>query len=318
MTLIIPLAALDASASKEVPIATAEQKAGKPKVVATFSVLGDLLSNIAGDKIEVVTLVGPDSDTHVYEPKPSDVAKIANAVAIFEIGVGLEHWLDKLYQSSSSKAKRHVVTSGLTLLDGSDDEPEKKDAKKDKDKAKAKEEDKDPHVWHDVKNAMHMVRQMRDQLMKVDPANASFYQTKTLAYLLKLEELDTWVFSQVATVPRARRKLVTNHDTFNYFAKRYGFDIVGDALGSTSTEGAEPSPKDIVKLIRKIKDAKVPVIFAENIESNKLIKRLATEAGVRLGPELFTDALGKAGSPGETYEKMVRYNVTAIVTELSK
>jgi len=310
--LFVPLAVLDGGTSKPAASAEVEQGSGKPKVVATFSVLGDLVSNVAGDKVELVTLVGPDSDTHVYDPKPSDVAKIANAAAIFEIGIGLEHWLDKLYKSSSSKAQRLVVSKGLTLLEGSDDEPDKKDGKK------AKEEDKDPHVWHDVKNTMHMVRQIRDHLVKVDPSNAAYYQDRAFGYLLKLEELDLWVFQQVATVPRARRKLVTNHDTFNYFAKRYGFEIVGDALGSTSTEGAEPSPKDIAKLIIKIKAAKVPVIFAENIESNKLITRLAKESGVRVGPELFTDALGKAGSPGETFEKMVRYNVTAIVTELTK
>jgi zinc/manganese transport system substrate-binding protein len=312
VTLILSgaIAAFDRSPSQPAAAARAEQ--GKPKVVATFSVLGDLISNVAGDKIELVTLVGPDSDTHVYEPKPRDAVAIANAVAIFEIGIGLEHWLDKLYKSSSSKAQRLVVSKGLTLLEGSDDENDKKDVKK------AKEEDKDPHVWHDVKNTIHMVERIRDHLVKVDPANAAYYQSRAFEYSLKLRELDLWVFQQVADVPRARRKLVTNHDTFNYFAKRYGFEIVGDALGSTSTEGAEPSPKEIAKLIAKIKAAKVPVIFAENIESNKLIKRLAKEAGVRVGPELFTDALGKAGSQGETFEKMVRYNVTAIVTELSK
>ena len=126
------------------------------------------------------------------------------------------------------------------------------------------------------------------------------------------------MFQQVADVPKARRKLVTNHDTFNYFAKRYGFEIVGNALGSASTEGAEPSAKEMAKLVTKIKATKVPVIFAENIDNNKLIKQLARAAGVRVGPELFTDALGKAGSEGETFVKMVRYNVTTMVTELSK
>jgi zinc/manganese transport system substrate-binding protein len=288
------------------------QPPARPKVVATFSVLGDLVHNVAGDKVELVTLVGPDSDTHVYEPKPRDAAAIADAAAIFEIGIGLEHWLDKLYKSSSSKAQRVVVSKGLRLLFGSDDENDTKDGKK------GQFEDRDPHIWHDVKNAIHMVELIRDHLVKVDPANAAYYRNSAFEYSLKLRELDLWVLQQTADLPRERRKLVTNHDTFNYFAKRYGFEIVGDALGSTTTEGAEPSPREIAKLIAKIKAARVPVIFAENIESNKLIKRLAQEAGVRLGPELFTDALGKAGSPGETFEKMVRYNVTAIVTELTK
>jgi zinc/manganese transport system substrate-binding protein len=288
------------------------QPPAKPKVVATFSVLGDLVQNVAGDRVELVTLVGPDSDTHVYEPKPRDAAAVADAGTIFENGAGLEHWLDKLFKSSSSKAQRVVVSKGLRLLFGADEDNDPKDAKK------GPLDDRDPHVWHDVKNAIHMVELIRDQLIKVDPANASFYRSRAFDYSLKLRDLDVWVLQQTADVPRERRKLVTNHDTFGYFAKRYGFEIIGDALGSTTTEGAEPSPRELAGLIAKIKAARVPVIFAENIESNKLIKRLAEEARVRLGPELFSDALGKAGSPGDTFEKMVRYNVTAIVTEMTK
>ncbi len=312
LVLIAPFALLDGSISKPAMSAKETQGADKLKVVATFSVLGDLVSNIAGDKVELTTLVGPDSDTHVYEPKPRDAAAIAKAAAIFEVGIGLEHWLDKLYKSSSSKAQRCVVSKGLTLIEDTDDDHDKKDDKK------AKEDDKDPHVWHDVKNTMHLVRKIRDHLAAVDPKNAAHYQTNSIGYLLTLEKLDVWVFEQVAGVPKVRRKLVTNHDTFNYFAQRYGFEIIGDALGSTSTEGAEPSPKAMAKLVQKIKAARVPVIFAENIESNKLITRLAKEAGVRVGPELYTDALGKAGSPGETFEKMMRFNVNAIVDELTK
>jgi zinc/manganese transport system substrate-binding protein len=288
------------------------QPPARPKVVATFSILGDLVHNVAGDKVELVTLVGPDSDAHVYEPKPQDTAAIADAAAIFEIGIGLEQWLDKLYKSSSSKAQRVVVSKGLKLLFGSDDENDTKDVKK------GPVEDRDPHIWHDVKNTIHMVDLIRDHLATVDPANATYYRNRAFDYALRLRELDVWVLQQTADVPRERRRLVTNHDTFGYFAKRYGFEIVADALGPTSTEGAQPSPRDIAKLIAKIKAARVPVVFAENIDTNKLVKRLAEEAGVRLGPELFADALGKAGSPGETFEKMVRYNVTAIVTELTK
>jgi zinc/manganese transport system substrate-binding protein len=312
LALFVPLTVLQGSASEPATTAKVEQGSGKLKVVATFSVLGDLVKNVAGDKVELVTLVGPDVDAHVYEPKPSDAAPIADAAVIFEVGIGLDHWLDKLYKSSSSKAQRFVVSKGLTLLEGPEDEKDKKDPKK------AKEENKDPHIWHDVKNSIHMVRQVRDHLAKVDPNNAKYYQSSSLGYVLKLEELDNWVFQQVASVPKARRKLVTNYDTFNYFAKRYGFDIIDDALGSTITEKSEPSPKELAKLVEKIKAAKVPVVFAENFETNKLIKQLAKDAGVRLAPELYSDALGKADSPGGTFDKMIRHNVTTIVTELSK
>jgi zinc/manganese transport system substrate-binding protein len=288
-------------------------QSGRPKVVATFSVLGDFVQNVAGDKVELVTLVGPDGDAHTFNPAPADGAAIANANAIFEIGVGFEPWLDGMFKSSNSKATRFTVSKGLTLLQGQDEDKGKKDQK-----AKHDTEDKDPHIWHDVQNAKHMVVVIRDGLVQIDSANADHYKSKAAAYLKQLEDLDGWIKSQVATVPPKNRKLVTNHDTFGYFAKRYGFEILGDALGSVSTEAGDPSAQDFTKLCEAIKAAQVPAIFAENVQNSKLMERLAKETGVRLAPPLYSDALGKAGSAGETYEKMMRYNVTTIVTQLKQ
>jgi zinc/manganese transport system substrate-binding protein len=289
----------------------AGRSSGKLQVVATFSVLGDLVKNVAGDAAEVVTLVGPDGDTHTFEPTPQDGVAIADADVLFENGVGLEPWLDKMYASSRSKAPRVVVTKGLELREG---ECHHSPAEKEK----PHEHEDDPHVWHDVLNAVHMVQVIRDRVAEIDPAHADQYKANAAAYLERLNGLHRWVEETVSTLPKDRRKLVTSHDTFGYFAERYGFKLVESALGSVSTEAADPSAADFAKLVGTIKAAKVHAIFAENVHNPKLMERLAREAGVTMAPPLYTDALGQPGSSGDTYEKMVRHNVTTIVSALKQ
>ena len=284
------------------------RRPGKVRVVATYSVLGDLVKNVAGDSADVVTLVGPDGDAHTFEPTPKDGISLAEADLIFENGVGFETWLDKLHSSSKSKARRVVVTEGLQLREG--------EVEHDHKEGTVHEHEHDPHVWHDVRNAIHMVGVIRDRLAEADPPNADKYKANAAAYLDRLTALDAWVVGKVATLPKEKRKLVTSHDTFGYFAERHGFEVVGTVLASVSTEASDPSPVTFAKLVESVKAARVPAIFAENVHNPKLIERLATEAGVKLAPPLFTDALGKTGSEGDTYEKMVRHNVTTIVDAL--
>jgi zinc/manganese transport system substrate-binding protein len=287
---------------------------GKPRVVATFSILGDVVRNVAGDDVELVTLVGPDGDAHNFEPGPTDVATLGRADLIFENGIEFEAWLDKLHASSQSKARRVVVTRGLKLIEADEKDGHHTKATDKHDHHEHGEHD--PHVWSDVKNTMHMVGIIRDALVEQDAAHAEKYKANATAYLDRLKELDGWVETQVATIPAANRKLVTNHDTFGYFARRYGFKIVGNALGSFSTEGGDPSAGQMAKLIEAIKRENVPAIFAENVQNPKVVERLANDAGVKLAPPLFTDALGKPGTDGDTYVKMVRHNVTVIVSNL--
>jgi len=279
------------------------------RVIATYSILGDLVKNVAGDSTEVVVLVGPDGDAHTFDPTPQDGIALAEAGVVFENGGGFETWLDKLYSSSGSKAQRFVVTTGLKLREGEGHKPGEEIEPGHK-------HEEDPHVWHDVKNAIHMVGIIRDRLVETDAAHAEQYRSNAAAYLAKLETLDKWVVGQVATLPAERRKLVTSHDTFGYFAQRYGFQIVGSALESVSTEASDPSAAVFAKLVDTIKAAKVPAIFAENIHNPKLMERLAKEAGVRLAPPLDTDALTKPGEVGDSYESMVRHNVTTMVGAL--
>jgi zinc/manganese transport system substrate-binding protein len=291
-------------------------RSGKVKTVATFSVVGDLVHNVAGDQVDLVTLVGPDADAHTFEPAPADGVAVANADVLFENGAGIESWLDRLYSSSRSKARRVVLSLGLKLMKAEEDEhkPDTKAATKES----GAHEELDPHVWHDVRNVMHMVEVARDQLAEIDPAHAAQYKANATTYLKQLNDLDAWVVQTVATLPESERKLVTSHDTFGYFARRYSFTVLGSGLESVSTEASDPSAADFAKLVDAIKAAKVPAIFAENVQNPKLMKRLAKEAGVRLAPPLYTDALGKPGSTGDTYLKMMRYNVTTIVDQLKR
>ncbi len=299
----------------------------KLNVVATFSILADLVQNVAGDKVELVTLVDRDTDAHEYEPSPSDAAKLANAQVIFENGLMFETWLDRLYESSGSTARRVVVTEGITprpFEHGEEEHAHEHGDEKEGEHAKEGEHSHekegehehgefDPHAWQDVRNVIEMVRNIAQALSELDPANAEFYEANAQAYIAKLEALDEEIVSQVEQIPEARRLLVTSHETLGYFADRYGFKLVGTVLG---TMGSEPSAQDIAKLVEEIKAQGAKAIFVENVTNPKLVERVAQEAGVAIGPRLFTDALGAPGSPGATYIEMMRYNVQAIVQAL--
>lgn len=276
---------------------------GSPiRVVATFSIVGDLVRNVGGGAIELTTLVGPDADVHEFEPSPADSARIVDAALIFENGLDLEPWLDDLYPASRSGARRVVVSEGVTArkVEGGGDEGF----------------EFDPHVWFDVANAITMVGTIRDALVAANPANADLYRANADAYLAQLRDLDRFVQEQVRQLPEDRRKLVTSHDTFEYFAARYGFEIVGTALDTFASAASEPSAGEIAALVRDIRASGVPAIFAENTTNPGLMERVAREAGVQLAPGLYTDALGRAGSDGDTYVRMIRYDTTTIVGAL--
>jgi ABC-type Zn uptake system ZnuABC Zn-binding protein ZnuA len=271
-------------------------------VVATFSILGDLVKTVAGDNIDLHVLVGPNGDTHTFEPIPADGVALAQASIIFENGLGFESWLDKLYAASGSKAKRVVVTAGV--------QPGKISIG---DQAGAT----DPHAWQDVTFTMKMVSTIQAALAAQDPPHAALYQTNAAAYLAQLQGLDAYIQQQASSLPAVRRKLVTNHDALGYFAKRYGFQVIGDVLGSVSTEASQPSAAELAQLSDEIKSAGVPAIFTENIENSAVISQVAHEAGVAVAPALYTDALGQPGSTGDTYVKMMRYNIDTIVAALA-
>jgi ABC-type Zn uptake system ZnuABC Zn-binding protein ZnuA len=271
--------------------------------VATFSILGDLVQNVGGTDTQLHTLVGPDGDSHAYIPLPNDAVALAEADLVFENGLGFETWLDQLYESAASQAQRVVVTTDIApgQINVGEEAGET-----------------DPHVWQDVTYAMTMVNTIRDSLVAADSTNAADYQANATAYLAQLQRLDDDIKERVATLPADDRKLVTNHDALGYFAARYGFEVVGTAFGSISTEGGGPSASDMAALIEEVKSAGVPTIFTENIENSDVINQVALEAGVKVGEPLYTDALGAPGTEGETYLKMMRHNLQAIVAGLQR
>ncbi len=281
------------------------------KIVVPFSILGYLVKNVVGEEVEVMTSVGPDGYPHTFEPTPQDGVAIACADVIFENGVGLETWLSEIVASTQSRARHIVVTKGLKLRRGKRHHDSTK-----KSEPHTHEDDEDPHVWHDVHNVIHMVSVIRDAMIEINPTHAKRYEVNAAAYLNCLQKMHQWVDAEVAKLPKDRRKLVTNHDTFGYFADRYGFEIVCSAMASLSTKASEPSAGEFSKLVMSIRSTRVPAVIAQNIHNTRLMGQLAREAGVKLAPSLYTNALGPPNSPGHTYEKMIRHNVTTIVRAL--
>ncbi len=279
----------------------------KPKVVATISIIGDWAEVVGGNDVDLTTLVGPDGDPHEYEPVPADSIALGRADVVLENGFGLEHWLDKLYASANAAGTRVVITNGIDVRhvpEGEGDRPNDKD------------DDRDPHAWQSVANAEVMVGNIRDALVKVDPAHAAGYTSRAAAYTRQLDALDRYAKQQVQSIRANRRKLVTSHDAFGYFGKRYGLDISRSALESVTTEAADPSAQQIAKVVDEIKSSGVPVIFLENIQNPKLIDQIASEAHVKVGPPLYSDALGRPGTDGDTYLTMMRYNVDTLAKAL--
>jgi zinc/manganese transport system substrate-binding protein len=263
-------------------------------VVASFSIIGDFVRNVGGDSVRVTTLVGPDGDVHVYTPAPADAKKIADAKLVIVNGLGLEGWLARLVQSSGSKAPVIAATKGIMPLRlGSQ---------------------ADPHAWQSVANAKIYVANICDALVAADPAHADAFRANAERYAAQLDELDREVRSAVAGIPPERRKVISTHDAFGYFAAAYGIDFIAPLGVSTETE---PSAREIAAIIRQVKADKIPAVFLENISDPRLVSRIAAETGARLGGTLFSDALTGEKGDAPTYIDMVRHNIKALTTALA-
>ncbi|MGC4104733.1 MAG: zinc ABC transporter substrate-binding protein [Thermomicrobiales bacterium] len=303
-------AALLAIAGAGASLPTAAQGT-KLKVVATFSVLEDWLRNIGGDAIDLSTIVPAGGDTHSFDPTPEQVAAIADANLIFEIGLGFETWLDDMVSASGTSATRVVVSEGITVRtltegEGHDHEHEEEHEGDGHDHG-----DTDPHIWGNVQNSITACGTIATALGNGDLDMRATFQRAHDAYVGQLGKLDTWVKEQIGAVPADERRIVTSHDALGYYTDAYGIEIVGTILG-LSTEEAEPSAQQIAELVDEIKSANVKAIFPENIENPQLLEAIANEAGVKVGATLYTDALGEPGSNGDTYIKMITWNTTAL------
>jgi zinc/manganese transport system substrate-binding protein len=263
-------------------------------VVASFSILGDFVRNVGGDRVSVTTLVGPDSDVHVYTPAPADAQKVAEAKLLVINGLGLEGWLPRLVQSAGSKAVTVTATDGITPLRIGGVA--------------------DPHAWQSVANARIYATNIRNALVAIDPAGAAVYRANTEAYLSKLDALDREVREAIAQIPPTRRKVISTHNAFGYFAAAYGIDFIAP-LG-VSTE-SEPSARDIAGIITQVRAAKIPAVFLENISDPRLIQRIAAETGARIGGTLYSDSLTDEKGDAPTYIELVRHNIKALTRALA-
>lgn len=276
-----------------------ETSSGRLSVVATTTQLGDFARNVAGDRATVTQLLPANADPHEYEPTPDDVAAVGAADLVVENGIGLDDWLDDVIRNAGGDATRVAVTTGIALRPGDDEEPAG-----------------DPHVWLDPRNATTMVRAIETALTTADPEGREIYRANADAYVAQIAALDTELQGRLAAIPAARRKIVTDHDAFGYFAARYGITVVGTVLPSLST-AAEPSAKDLAALTGTIRREGVRVVFSEASIDQRLQATLADEAGIRLGDPLYGDALGPADSPAGTYLGMMRSNMDAIIAGIS-
>jgi len=295
-SLLIVFFALVTAASFNISAAPAQDK--KIPVVATFSILSDLVKNVGGDRIEITTLVGPNSDTHVYAPTPADAKKVAGAKVVFVNGLGYEGWMTRLVKASGSKAPSVVASKGV--------------------KSRKMEEEgrqvTDPHAWQSIGNAKIYVTNIRDGLIAADPASKSAYEANASAYLAKLDALETEVKDAISKIPADRRRLITSHDAFGYFGAAYGLEVI--APEGVSTE-SEASAQDVAKIIRQIKSEHIPAVFMENITDHRLLDQIARETNAKIGGELYTDALSGPDGPAPTYLDMFRHNVGALTEALS-
>jgi zinc/manganese transport system substrate-binding protein len=274
------------------------QTEDKVPVVATFSILADLVKNVGGERVDVAALVGPNGDAHVYQPSPADAKQLGAARLIIINGFKFEGWIDRLISASKTKAKVVVATKGIT--------PRERD--------KAEHEGIDPHAWQAIANAKIYVANIRDGLAEVDPAGTDTYAANAKAYLAKLDSLENEVKAAIDRIPEQNRRIITTHDAFGYFGAAYGFRFI--APQGISTE-AEPSARDIAKIIQQIRAEKVPAVFLENISDPRSIKRIAAETGVKIGGALFSDALSAQDGPAGTYIEMMHNNIRELSAALA-
>ena len=274
------------------------QAQAKLKVVATFSILGDLTRQVGGDRVDVANLVGPNGDAHVFSPSPADARTVAVAKLVVTNGLGLEGWMTRLVKASGAKAPIVVASKGIASR-------------------KMEEDGKmetDPHAWQSVANAKVYVGNIRDGLIAADPAGKDAYTANAAAYLAKLAALETEVKAAVAAIPADRRRIITSHDAFGYFSAAYGLRFIAPEGISTDTE---PTARDVARIVVQIRKEKIPAVFLENIADPRMMQQIARETGAKIGGKLFSDALSKPGGPAATYVDMMRNNVRQLSAALT-
>jgi zinc/manganese transport system substrate-binding protein len=267
-------------------------------VVASFSILGDLVQVVGGERVHVITLVGPDADAHSFEPNPADAKAILKARLFVINGLNFEPWADKLAKSAAYRGATVVASRGVKprQMDEAGDSHGHHEA--------------DPHAWQNPDNVVLYVHNIAAGLSKADPVGASTYQANAAAYVQALKDFDARAKAQFAVIPEAKRRVITSHDAFGYFAEHYQIKFLAPEGISSDTE---PSARHVAELIRQMKREKIRAIFVENMRNPKLMAQLSKDTGATLGGTLYSDALSGPAEPGSSYLKMMRHNVTQLL-----
>jgi len=276
-------------------------------VVATFSILGDMVKRIGGDHIAVTTLVGPSGDTHVYRPTPADARAVKGADLLFVNGLDFEGWIDRLEEASGFDGRRVVATEGIKPIGIEETEGEHKDHDH------HNHGEFDPHAWQSLRLAEVYVENIMIALAQADPDNAAAFYRNRVAYVAEIQALDAEVRAMMSAIPETKRTVVTPHDAFQYFAADYGLTF--KAPQGLSTE-SEASAADVAKLIVQIREQGISAYFVETIIDNRLVDQIGRETGAARGGTLYSGALSGPDGPASTYLDMIRHNATALATAL--
>ena len=290
-------------------LSAAPALAGPVKAVASFSILGDMVRNVGGDLVTLHVIVGPDGDAHVYEPRPEDARKVAAADVVFVNGLGFEGWMERVVEAAGSRAPIIEALTGVATIAFAGGEHHEHETEHEEGHETA-----DPHAWQSVANAKVYVGNIANALCAADPENCQAYQANAGRYVDDLAALEREIRSAVARTPSDRRRVISNHDAFGYFAKEYGITFL--APEGVLTE-LEASAADVANLIRQIRNDKAAAIFVENISDQRLIEQIGRETGMKVGGELYSDALSAGDGPAATYIEMMRYNARTIVSAIA-
>lgn len=280
-------------------------------VMAVESFLADITQNIAGDRIKVDTLLPLGMDPHTFEPVPKDVARISSSDLIIINGGGIESWLERIIENADGKHLVVEASAGLKPRESGENE----EGTNEKMKEAHQHEEGDPHFWLDPISVKSYVANIRDGLIQIDPDGKDTYTNNADAYIVKLNDLDAFIRQQANTIPREKRLIVTNHESFGYFADRYGFTVIGTIVPSVST-GSAPSAQQIARLVDHIKSTEASAIFLETGTNPQLAEQLARETGVRVVTDLYTHSITQQGGAAPTYIEMMKHNINTIVANL--
>ena len=278
-------------------------------VVASFSILGDLVQRVGGDRVQVHTLVGRDADAHVYQPAPADAKALALSRLVIINGFGFEGWIERLVKSSGYRGEVLVAAKGIRILKI----PHARE--KEREHHHDNTGDVDPHAWQDLSNAVWYVDNITQSLSQIDPEGKTIYQANASEFKREITLLDNEIRKIFNAIPKERRKVVTSHDAFGYFGRAYGIRFISPVGISTD---AEPSAADVARIIQQIRREKIPAVFIESISNTRLLERIRQESGASIGGTLYSDSLSGPNGQAQTYLDLMRHNAQVLAKALDQ